>query len=274
MAFIDDQLIIFKQRIEAAIRENGEPGKASIIRSSSLIHLIHDAVKDQLISSGVSADNIFPKIGETKPEVKIAGFLKQKNQDVCVVPSNIEMKREAISWGPVATEGVYDQYGYEFSQHTLVINVRSQMSSLAKNSDTLFERTFAEALNLHLRYPDMVLGEVYVIPVHEYSDMQVKNKEVGFKLQQTNLEKYISFFTAMNNRSDEDDDYKYERVALLIVDFDREQPKLYRSTAELRADGLIADEFGIELEPLSFDTFSRDILKTYAKRFDIKNIKS
>ena len=44
------------------------------------------------------------------------------------------------------------------------------MSSLAKNADTLFERIFAKSLNLHMRYPNIVLGEVYLIPVYEYDD--------------------------------------------------------------------------------------------------------
>ena len=34
------------------------------------------------------------------------------------------------------------------------------MSSLAKNADTLFERTFAEAMNLHMQYPNIVLSDV------------------------------------------------------------------------------------------------------------------
>lgn len=71
------------------------------------------------------------------------------------------------------------------------------MSSLAKNSDTLFERTFAESQNLHMRYPNIVLGEVYLIPVREYDDELVKSNRVGFKARQTNIEKYISFFNSM-----------------------------------------------------------------------------
>ena len=272
LGFIDEQLLKFKKLIELAIETDGENGKSSIIRSSTLINLIHDAVKHELIKHGANPDNIYPKLGESRPEIKIAGFLKQKNQDVCIIPSNIEMKRESINWGPVATEGVFDQYGFEFSQNILVVNVRSQLSSLAKNSDTLFERTFAEALNLHLRYPEMVLGEVYLIPVYEYDDLMVKNRQVGFKISKTNIEKYISFFHAMNGRIDGDEDYKYERASLLIVDFTRDTPKLYRTTQELRDDGLISDEFKIGVESLSFDTFADDILKTYAQRFNLGNI--
>ena len=75
-----------------------------------------------------------------------------------------------------------DPYGEEYSKNTLVINVRSQMSSLAKNSDTLFERTFAEAMNLHMQYPDIVLGEVYLIPINEYDDeeaLQILHKQIS-----------------------------------------------------------------------------------------------
>ena len=76
----------------------------------------------------------------------------------------------------------------------------------------------------------------------------------------------------MNGRIDGDEDYKYERASLLIVDFTRDTPKLYRTTQELRDDGLISDEFKIGVESLSFDTFADDILKTYAQRFNLGNI--
>ena len=149
------------------------------------------------------------------------------------------------------------------------------MSSLAKNADTLFERTFAEALNLHLRYYEMVLGEVYLIPTHEYDDELVKLHKIGFKKYRVNLEKYISFFSAMNNRTleeDQDDDYKYERVALLIVDFNRPEPKLYTSTQELVEDGLLDKEFVLDYSEISYPKFSEDILSIYSERFDINNI--
>lgn len=32
-----------------------------------------------------------------------------------------------------------------------------------------------------MRYPNAVLGEVYLIPVHEYDDALVAQKTVGFK---------------------------------------------------------------------------------------------
>lgn len=273
MGFIDEQLIKFKSLIEESIVLGGAKGKESTIRSSALINLVHDAVKKEFIDAGINPDNIYPKFGETSPEIKLAGFLKQKDQDVCIVPSNIRKVSTTINWGPLAFENKTDPYGFEFSTNTLVINVRSQMSSLDKNADTLFERTFAEAQNLHMRFPNIVLGEVYLIPVQEYDDNLVKHNEVGFKHKITKIEKYISFFNSINNRNIGGDNYAYERCALLIVDFNQEQPYLFRNSSELKDVGLISDDFEIEYETMNFQNFARDILNIYESRFCIDNLK-
>lgn len=89
MIFIDKQLFQFKQWLEDAIRTGGAKGKESMIRSSVLINLIHDAVKYEFMEAGVNPENIFPPFGTTKPELKMAGFLKQKDQDICIIPSKI-----------------------------------------------------------------------------------------------------------------------------------------------------------------------------------------
>lgn len=270
MAYIDNQLLEFKKKIEKEIIERGSEGKESIIRSSSLINLIHDAVKKELINCGVKSENIYPPFLKTKPELKLAGFLKQKDQDICIVPSNIEKVESTIKWGPLAFKNKIDLYGSDYTTNTLVINVRSQMSSLAKNADTLFERTFAEALNLRMKYPKIVLGEVYLIPTHEYDDEAVKNKRVSFKVKSTDIERYISFFDSINNYNDEI--YKYDRCALLIVDFNRDKPRLFVNSRELKEAGLISSDFPIEYAKLNFLNFASDILSIYGKRFNIKNI--
>lgn len=272
MAFIDDQLKEFKRLIEKSIVTGGAEGKTSMIRSSQLINLIHDSVKYELEQYGVYGNQIFPHFFETKPEIKIAGFLKQKDQDVCVVPKGIAKKETPITWGPLAFEKKKDPYGFDYSNNMLVINVRSQMSSLAKNSDTLFERTFAEALNLHMRYEDMVLGEVYLIPTHEYDDVAIKSNRVAFKTNKTDVEKYISFFDSINNRKKNGESFQYERCALLVVDFNREKPKLYRNSQELKDDGIISQSFPIEYATLGFDSFVRDLLKVYKERYNLERI--
>src|SRR5258706_414058 len=72
---------------------------------------------------------------------------------------------------------VVDEYGEKFTEATIVINIRSQISSIQKNFDTLYERTTSEAINLHDRCPKMCLGEVYMIAVPEYDDKEIKNKK-------------------------------------------------------------------------------------------------
>ena len=272
MSFIDDQLLQFKQLMECSIVTEGAKGKESVIRSSVLINLIHDAVKYEMIQAGVNPCKVFPPFGATKPELKLAGFLKQKNQDICIVPSNIAKISTPINWGPLAYERQIDDYGFDFTTNSLVINVRSQMSSLAKNFDTLFERTFAESYNLHLRYPNIVLGEVYLIPVYEYDDDLVKKHTVGFKKRPTNLQKYISAFQFINNRVADGKEYAYERCALLIVDFTQTQPILFRNSAELKSAGYISQNFEIEYANLNFQNFARDILQIYSYRYNFYNL--
>ena len=44
------------------------------------------------------------------------------------------------------------------------------------------------------------------------------------------------------------------------------------TTEELKRDGLIDNDFDLELENISFLSFAEDILKKYGERFDLSNI--
>lgn len=273
MAFIDEQLVHFKQLIEGAILERGAEGKKSMICSSAPINLIHDAVKHELLEQGVARENIFPRFGERRGEIKLAGLLKQKSQDVCAVPAAVSKQPRTIDWGPLAFQNKRDPYGGDYSTRTLVINVRSQMSSVGKNSDTLFERTFAEALNLHMQYPEIVLGEVYLVPAYPYDDDAVARQQIAFTDHHIDIERYISFFKSIDGRTPGDPAYMYERCALLVVDFRPACPHLFRSSGELRSAGLISPQFPDDYESLRFDTFAEDLLRIYAQRYDISHLK-
>ena len=119
MSYIDEQLKEFKNLIDQAILEGGTEGKNKMIKSSRPINLIHDAVKKELIKQKVEPTLICPRLGETKPEIRIAGHIKEKKQDVCVMPRNIEKKRMSIDWGPLAYLSNDDEYGYEYSNNIL-----------------------------------------------------------------------------------------------------------------------------------------------------------
>lgn len=247
---------------------DGLEAKTSLIRSSTLINHLHEYVKHEFIRNGVKPSTIFPPLHHSKPELKITGMYKRKDQDVCVKPPNIEAVKTPINWGPMIDSGLYCDYGSKLTEEIISVNVRSQLSSLAKNADTLFERTFAETLNLHDSYPRMVLGEVYMIPVFEYDDEPMVRNEVAFKKKQTDLEKYIRFFHYLSGRPNVDEEkHKYERCALVIIDFNKPNAKVYKNTSELIADGLVKDNFKLELADVSSEGFVESLLAIHKERF-------
>ena len=82
----------FKALIEGSILQGGIEAKEAMIRSSRPINNIHEAVKSALINAGVATHRIFPPLGASSPEMRLAGFLKHKHQDVCVAPKDIIQK--------------------------------------------------------------------------------------------------------------------------------------------------------------------------------------
>jgi hypothetical protein len=265
---IQDAVDNFKHLIESAIIEGGVSAKEAIIRSSKPINNIHDAIKSDFIRNGIEPHRIHPRLGGTCPELKLAGFIKQKNQDVCVEPKGYIPEAETLSEG-ILREST-DKYGKEFTERTISINIRSQMSSLAKNFDTLYERTIAESQNLHVRCPMMALGEVYMIPVKEYDAAAMKKNEVKFIAKIGAVEKYIKSFQAINGRPDHTrEEYKYERVCLLLVDFEQTPAKIYSHNQELYDDGLLDSNSDAVIDQLSWVNFTTSILSTYKTRFGL-----
>jgi hypothetical protein len=273
---INQALVNIKAAYEASINANQRVGT---IRSSSLIKHIHNVIKTDLINNGVhpslvnpSKDYLEKVISPTRraynrarklydKELKIAGKLKTKKQDISVVPDNIHVNPMTLTLSTMLN-GYHDIFGDTLTEAILSINVRSQLSSIEKNFDTLYERTFAESLNLHLRCPNMVLGEVYLLPVKEYSD----SSPVTFST--TNIEKYIEAFQAINARAGAtDDDYKYERCCLLLIDFDRRVPKIYNTVQELINDGFLNATTQCTMANLDYQNFITDILRIYSTRF-------
>lgn len=259
-----------KAMIEGAITIGGTEAKNNLIRSQQPIKLLHEVVKSELIRYGVDRNSIKPSLGLSAGELKLAGFFKQKDQDICVLPSAARPCVETLKFEGILY-GKRDLYGQNCTERTLSINVRSQLSSSAKNFDTLYERTYAEALNLHLRCPQMILGEFYMIAVKEYDSDAANNNRVQYKNIRgiaNHIQKYLLSFEAINGRRNPDiDHYKYERVCLLIVDFSQDIPKIYNTDEELRADGLLPTGSTASIEKLSFPNFIPDMLKLYKDRF-------
>ena len=261
-----------KLLIEDVVREKGAKGKNSLITSSKTINVLHEVVKSELILNGVNPHLINPPLGISSPEVQLAGFLKFKTQDVCVFPNHIHPNPELLLFSGLHS-GKKDPYGELYSEHILTINLRSQLSSLSKNKDTMYERTYAEPMNLHRRLPKMVLGEVYLLSARELASEAVAKYEVKYKPTSASiarvLQEYIFGFSALNLRTSQGDDFfKYERVALIIADFEQNPVKIYETAGELVADGLLPNESTASLSGMTFNSdFIPDLLNIYAKRF-------
>jgi len=259
--------------------KNGEPyksgheAKQSLIRSQKLIYELHEFVKEEYVYYGVDVNQIEPGIKKNKPEIKVSGYFKQKDQDVCVVPK-IKNTEEIINWGTTAGKRKKHLYGKYKEERVLMTNIRSQLSSVNKNIDTLFERMITESLNIHLQYPNAVVGELYMIPVYEYDDKEMVDDKIAFKKKSTDIEKFIEFFSFLNNYNKEkkEESYKYTKCALVIVDFNKNNPKIYLNNDDLINDNLISKDFELKIEDLSPITFIYNLLCEYEKEFNIEDI--
>ena len=263
MEFLEDRLRKMKVIYEDTVRKSGDEGKAKLIRSSKIIGHIHEFVKQEFINHGISKNKIYPRITETKPELKFSGFLKSKSQDVSILPN--EPHSERITEDSILI-GDTDHIGRSTTEKSITVNVRSQLSSLNKNFDTLYERTFAESLNLHLRTPCIVLGELYLVPFKEYDQSFTSKKKIRFG----NIlsRKYPIGFNALNNRfSNVNSNYKYERTVLLVVDFKPKQPKIMYKKDLIEYKILKSDEAD-KIDDNLFDPYSLipDLLDNYKKR--------
>ncbi|MCS3829512.1 hypothetical protein GGP91_001589 [Salinibacter ruber] len=282
ISLLRSELDDIKQGLERTIRtatfrdkprSDGLKAKESFIRSHELIMPIHEVVKtslrDELKERNLSFQ-IHPPVGETSPELKFFGYLKSKKQDISVLFDGDSPVPEKINEGPL--EGVKDPVGKDVSRRSIVIGVRSQMSSVGKNFDTLMERLFAETLNLRLRLTSLTMGEVYLLPVVPYKSEPMKENKVRWKDETIKIETFLRTFSAFSGRSPNDyedkEEYMYERSALLLTDFRHSPPKVYKTTKELKQDNLVSDSFEIQYENLSPKDFASDIIDKHLKRHD------
>lgn len=238
MQLLLDKLQEMKNVYENAIR-NGE--YTGLIRSKRLINLLHEYVIEEL------KKRVEPSWVVT--DKKVYGFPKTKEQDIIVQPPQ---NGTNVSVGPI-----------------MAINVRSQLSSSEKNYDTLFERIFAEALNLHNRFPYMVLGYLYLLPKVGYDSDAAKENRVVLS-ERYNLEKYIlSFLSIANRRSPSDVPWKYEKVCLLIVDFDSDPLEVIDDMRIFLDEGLVSEKFAqlYTFEDLTMKDFFDELYKVMMERY-------
>jgi hypothetical protein len=205
-------------------------------------------------------------LGANSPELRVTGLLKAKQQDVVVLLDGSRPVAEEISDGPLA--GSMDMLGRATSERAIIVGVRSQLSSLANNYDTMMERAFAETLNMRLRMPKLIMGEVFLIPAYEYDAAAMVHNSVTFRPVPVNVGRYIDTFIAISGQTllakqVPREAYMYDRSALLIVDFRQSPPRVFRNTRELVDAGLVSRSYKAELAKLSPYSFSRDLLAAH-----------
>ncbi len=245
---------------------NGQKAKEALIRSQTLIFNIHEAVKQSFYKT-LSANTKFqwtvhPPLNQTTPELKIYGKLKGKDQDLVFLrtPTN----RTVIESGP--NVGQIDTVGLDATKRSIVIGVRSQMSSVDKNFDTLMERAFAETLNLRLRAPEITMGEVYLLPIEELDDQAMLQNKVVFCGRKVKVEKFVRTFDSFSGRADFrlDDQYKYDASALVLLDLKQTPPKIIFNSADLKQYGY-SDEICAMFQHISAEGFDERLLLNYLR---------
>jgi hypothetical protein len=244
-------------------KANGQEAKNAAIRSSGPINQVHQLIRDsiraELLQRGITSQ-IWPPHGSTTPELKVTGLLKSKKQDVSVTVD--DHVNETITTG--ANKGEVDRVGLKATNSALVIGIRSQLSSVDKNFDTLAERAFAETLNLRLRAPKITIGEVYLLPVQEFDDSALKKNIVGFKKRNINAGKFVSFFESISRRMAEDKTssiYKYDGTALVVADFRSEKVKVLWDEEDFIH--VFGKEIATDVKNLLPSTFVKRIIDAY-----------
>jgi hypothetical protein len=161
------------------------------VRSKSFITLFQNYCADQLRLRGVETNGRIVKTEEKIP-----------------------VRRGRVE----ADVGVFNRQG----EPLLVVDIRSQMSSLGKNFNNYIRMKAGEVESLHAQFPDCIVGLVYI---HPHSDLptRVPVSPVGsfnYRNAAAQLESLILMEDTTERLS------KYEFVAYCVVDFVSDPPAL------------------------------------------------
>ena len=109
---------------------------------------------------------------------------------------------------------------------SMLISVKSPMTSIDKNVGSRFEEALGDVFTLHEKYPFCVFGFVMTLPMVDHAK-KADGTEAGNSINFLKLERFL---TTITNRTDTDKDYmKYEHLAFVVVDWDSTPPKIVDS---------------------------------------------
>lgn len=161
-------------------------GYNEAVRTQRFIRMLHEWALSQLKKAGIKETDKIKILTETK----VPGYFKLKNVDILVQ--------------------------HEIAGPILILSVKSLMSSITNNFTNTYEGMIGDVIGLHERYPYLIMCHLFLMP-----------KEVLKRDETFPIEYYARLLGKINGRKDETDDVKkYERIALLLVDFKQDSPEI------------------------------------------------
>ncbi|OIO40192.1 hypothetical protein AUJ10_03760 [Candidatus Pacearchaeota archaeon CG1_02_31_27] len=187
-------------------------GYNEAVRTQKFIRMLHDWALKQLKKVGIKDSKKIKILTETK----VPGYFKLKNVDILVQ--------------------------HEIAGPILILSVKSLMSSITNNFTNTYEGMIGDVIGLHERYPYLIMCHIFLMP-----------KEVLKRKETYPIKYYARLLGKINGRKDETDDVKkYERIALLLIDFKKNPPQVVDS---------IPDDKNLRIE-----SYFGDIAKLYNDR--------
>lgn len=188
MPIDNSELVTLLAKMKKIHQEGERQGYNEAVRTQKFIRLLHNWAIKQLKKIGIKETD---KI-EILTEAKVPGYFKVKNVDILVQ--------------------------HEMAGPLLVISVKSLMSSITNNFTNTYEGMIGDVIGLHGRYPYLIMCHLFLIP-----------KEVLKRHETFPIQYYSRLLDKINGRKDETNDIKkYERIALLSVDFKKNPPEIVK----------------------------------------------
>lgn len=216
-----------------AMKENYEADPVGAVRSQSFIKLFHNLIADELeqrLTSSAKKRGI-----RVEQEAKIFGSYKAKDVDVSVIdPIN----------GPL-----------------MLIGVRSQMSSVAKNALTYYQDIVGEAISLQERFPMCVTGYAYIHPKYAWSKDSSSVSGQWADKEKINHKRYARMYASISGRDDRLYKHQigsYDHFAYSVIDFTDDPVSL--------DEEIVANSLSSEGVDLSIYTFIDRLIETFLKR--------
>ncbi len=137
---------------------------------------------------------------------------------VNIATNGLQIMQEATLFGSHKNKDADIVLSHYANGPQIIIGVRSQMSSVAKNLENYYEGIIGECISLHDRFPMATIGYVYLLPTAPIKP--------GLT-EEVKLDKAENLFEKITGRSDWRDAHdKYEHFAFLKVDFTQNPPVL------------------------------------------------